>query len=111
MEKIKKIFTSNICLSALLLIGVGLVLSIIGGFLYTFGTNDDYAISLLLSGGEERNFFISFFASFFFAHIQQLFPAINCYGISQVVLGIVSLFVLGATHSCMYPPSCTIFDT
>ncbi len=94
MEKIKKIFTSNICLSALLLIGVGLVLSIIGGFQYTFGTNDDYAISLLLSGGEERNFFISFFASFFFAHIQQLFPAINCYGISQVVLGIVSLFVV-----------------
>lgn len=94
LSKVKKVFSSNIVLAALIVIGVGLVLSIIGGFRYAYGTNDDYALSLLMNGGEERLFFISYYAGFFFSHLQQLFPAVNCYGISQVVLGAAALLAI-----------------
>lgn len=100
MDKVKKIFSSNFFLSAVLVLAVGLTLSIFGGFCFTYGTNDDYALSLLMNGGEERLFFISYYVGFFFSHLQQLFPAVNCYAISQIALGVASLLAINYVFFC-----------
>ena len=94
LNKVKNFFTGNLFLSAILLIGVGLVLSLIGGFRFSYGTNDDYTLSLLMNNGEERLFFISYYVGFFFSHLQKLLPAVNCYAVSQIVLGVLSLLAI-----------------
>ena len=94
MEKLKKIVKSDFALAGFILFATALTLSIMGGFCYAYGTNDDYTISVLLSSGDDRVLFISYYLSFIMSKLHKICNGINIYGISQIVLCAASLLAI-----------------
>ena len=94
MEKLKKIVKSDFALAGFILFATDLTLSIMGGFCYAYGTNDDYTISVLLSSGDDRVLFISYYLSFIMSKLHKICNGINIYGISQIVLCAASLLAI-----------------
>ena len=94
MSKVKKILTGNFLYALLIFLAVGLTVSAIGGFRFTYGTNDDYTISTLLSSGDDRVLFISYYIGFIMSRLQQVFAPVNVYAVFQIVLCSLSVLTL-----------------
>ena len=82
--------------SASIIIGVlsGLLVSIIGAFKFSYYTNDDYWISVLIYQGDKNILFINFFLSAFLGVMQHIFPFVNCFALFQQLSCFASIIVL-----------------
>ncbi len=91
---LKRIESKKLLISIIITLFVGLSFSLVSGFRYTYMTNDDYMISLMLSYGDEKCIFLSYFLTFLFSKLQSVFTSINCFAMSELLLCIISVIII-----------------
>ena len=85
-KKINWLYSAAINIAVLILI-----LSLTGIY---YETNDDFAISQMISDGYPYVRFVNYFMSQFIIFLQKIFPAVNMFMLFQMVLGFISLTVI-----------------
>ena len=73
---------------------IGIIVSFVSGFKFVYAGKDDYVMSLLLMEGDSHSLFLNWFLSFPLTKLQQFFPFINWFGLSQEINCFVSLVLL-----------------
>lgn len=94
-KRLKGFFSNNVLFTSFLIAClVALITCIISGFRFTYYTNDEYMMSLLIINGEKYSVFLNYFLVCCISFFQSSFPFVNCFALIQYILCFFAIIII-----------------
>lgn len=90
----EKLYSHRLLCAVLICFITGGIISAFSGFRFTYFSNDDYLLSLLISKGETRSLYVNYFLTNLLVFFQKLAPFLNWFTLVQQVCCFASMIVL-----------------